>query len=1753
MSAVTGLGTWKEMTVNRIYRTIWSRRLGAWVAVPERARGRSQAGRGGLVPGGLLVLAAAWLGVQPASAQLPTGGSVAAGSAAIVQNSATSMTVQQSTARAAINWQSFSIGAGRTVEFKQPSASAVTLNRVVGPDPSSIQGALRANGQVFLLNPNGVLFSPTAQVSVGGLVATTRALPDEAFMNPRLNPVTGAPVYTFDGDGTASVVNQGSLTAAPGGFVAMMAARVVNETADPALPARISAPGGSVLLGAGNTVTLDTGGPARLVIDRGALDAEIRNGGAIQAEGGHILLNARGADALSRAVINQAGRLDTTTLQRDAQGRIVLDVAGGALMHSGTTQADGPQGGHIEARASTVIDSGQWLARGTQATGGRISVAASNHVEQTASGSMDASGPQGGGSVRLTAGGSAWLSGSLVAHSGEGIGGQVSVTAPTLTLAGARLGADGARGGGLVRAGGGWQGQDADLDNARQTVVGAGAQLSASATVQGHGGTVVVWSDEQTLASGSITARGAGTGNGGRVEVSSHGHLGFGASVDVGAPQGQAGALLLDPANIEIRDGVTDTHFATIALLDPSPSAGNSFGSGGVLELGNGNFVVNSPLYDLGSTLDVGAVRLYSAQGVLLGSLFGSNASDQAGSGGVLAVGTGLANYVVSSPNWRNGTLANAGAVTWRSGTGLGLAHTTISQANSLVGTHANDFISKPAAPAAKGIDGSDGQFITVFPAESPDLKGLYVLPDGNYVVASPGWNEGRGAVTWSDGNAPTVAAVGSGNSLVGSTAGDAMGSDGITILANRSGFVVNSPNASPFGELHAGAVTWLSNAGVTAEGDDIKARSVTYSESNSLVGRYAGDLVGSGGVVALQNVNGAYVVNSPNWTGKDHATVNPPGAFTWLRPLGSSSNGIRITAGVSGLVSISNSLVNDKPTTIFDSVPPSVIALTNGNYVASLPLWNNARGAVTWGDGNTGTTGIISTTNSLYGGGEGDAVGNGGSEYFADNTALRLFPGLTPLANGNYVVTTSYWGPLAIGAVTWGNGNGGTIGKVTTSNSTTGNSDTGHYLWTPRITPLSDGNYVVTAPVWESAYQGAVVWFNGTTGKTNQNNYSISRSTGLIGTTANDNVGSGGVHALPNGNYVVHSPFWDNGSVPDAGAVTWVSSGGLQRNTDGTFSTLSSIDSTNSLVGRRPSDRVGNGGITILPGTGNFVVSSPRWDRQVNSSTWVTDAGAVTWGSASSGVTGLVSETNSLVGYAPSDQVGAGGVFALANGNYVVNSPVWDNGSLANVGAVTWGNGSTGTTGYIDPATSYVGLQANDQIVATALAGTRTDDAVAIRTTADTPGGRRVGIVLPPQTSSTGPFVPYAYLGEQDLGISTSQVTHLLLSGTNVQLQASNDITVTHAIDADTATGSLTLQAGRSIRLNANIHTDANVTLVANDTEANGVQALQRQPGAGAITMAAGTQIDAGPGTVRLVVREGVAPGTAGDITIATIQAAALSIESPLVEATVGFQSKTYDGNTTATLVPGSLQVEGLKFTQDGSYLEAFDARFVLPDASSQPAFATAGLRLVDASHPQTPFLLLQRATGTGLIAPRTLGLEGTKVEDGGYFFTESIGQLALTNLVQGEAFTVGSIRATVKLPGTYAGYGYDYIDEARSSFALVPANAATQASNYAFNDTSPVTLTITASGSSGGTDGGGSGGGSSGGSGGDSSGGGGTGGGGTNGQDTRLTLAAGQDWESTLSAPHWAPGEAMNLPLEVRAGGIRPLPGLTRAKDDE
>lgn len=276
------------------------------------------------------------------AAGLPSGAQVAAGQASIRQVGNT-LTIDQATPRLVTNWQDFSIGAGQTVQFLQPSASAVALNRVLGSHVSTIQGALKANGQVFLLNPNGVLFSPGAQVDVGGIVASTLNLADGDFARG---------VYRLQGGSTQAVSNQGRISAADGGAVALIAAKVVNSGS-------LQVDRGQVLLGAGNDVTLDLGAAVKLQIHQGALDALVDNGGAIRADGGTVLLTAKAADALSTAVINQSGVVRARTLATGERGEIVLlgDMDHGTLNAGGRLDASAPSGGHggfIETSAAHV-------------------------------------------------------------------------------------------------------------------------------------------------------------------------------------------------------------------------------------------------------------------------------------------------------------------------------------------------------------------------------------------------------------------------------------------------------------------------------------------------------------------------------------------------------------------------------------------------------------------------------------------------------------------------------------------------------------------------------------------------------------------------------------------------------------------------------------------------------------------------------------------------------------------------------------------------------------------------------------------------------------------------------------------------------------------------------------------------------------------------------------------------------------------------------------------------------------------------------------------------------------------------------------------------------------------------------------------------------------------------------------------------------------------------------------------------------
>ncbi len=345
-----------------------------------------------------------------------------------------------------------------------------------------------------------------------------------------------------------------------------------------------------------------------------------------------------------------------------------------------------------------------------------------------------------------------------------------------------------------------------------------------------------------------------------------------------------------------------------------------------------------------------------------------------------------------------------------------------------------------------------------------------------------------------------------------------------------------------------------------------------------------------------------------------------------------------------------------------------TVVVLTSGNIVVTSPFddfgGTNA-GAVYLFNGFTGA--VIST---LRGSTANDNVGNSG---------------VTALSNGNYVVRSTNWDNGTIfnaGAATWGSGSSGVNGAVNAANSLVG-STASDQISSFGVTALSNGNYVVRSSVWDNGTivnAGAVTWGSGTNGVSGV----VSAANSLVGSTASDELGITGLHALSNGNYVVRSSVWDNGTITNAGAVTWGS---------GVSGISGVVSAANSLVGSTASDLVGDFVLAAL-NNGNYVVSSPYWDNGA-----ITDAGAVTWGSGTSGISGVVNAANSLVGSTVSDQVGSNGLVALSNGNYVVRSSVWDNGTFTNAGAVTWGSGTGGVSGVVSAANSLVGSTASDEV----------------------------------------------------------------------------------------------------------------------------------------------------------------------------------------------------------------------------------------------------------------------------------------------------------------------------------------------------------------------------------------------------------------------------------------------------------------------
>lgn len=506
-------------------------------------------------------------------ALLPSGGQIVGGSGAISQSGST-LTITQSSQRLAADWQSFSIGAGHTVNFVQPNTSAVALNRVLGTDVSVIQGALNANGQVFLVNPNGILFTPSAQVDVGGLVASTLQISTADFM---------AGQHRFSGNSTASVHNQGQIQAAPGGHIALIAARIVNDGS-------LSAPGGQVLLGAGSQVTLDLGGPVKLQVSQGALQAQIDNAGAIRADGGLIYLSARAVDTLTRSVINHSGLIEASSLS-SAGGRITLEADAITLGATSQTQATGASGG------GQALIGGDWQGSGPLRQATTVTMESGALIDVSAT-------QQGNGGTAVL-----WSDihnpdsqtrahGTILAKGGAqgGDGGRIETSGHWLDVRGLRASASAAQG-----AAGQWL-----LDPYNVTIAGAGASGTA------YGATFNPGADSTILASDIVASLEGGTsvtittgtagGSIGDITVSSAITKNAGAA-DV--------TLTLQAANTIVVDQAI-THTGGAGKLNVVLDADNDMG----IRNGNGIIILNNSVSTGGGNISFGTGATMSINGV---------------------------------------------------------------------------------------------------------------------------------------------------------------------------------------------------------------------------------------------------------------------------------------------------------------------------------------------------------------------------------------------------------------------------------------------------------------------------------------------------------------------------------------------------------------------------------------------------------------------------------------------------------------------------------------------------------------------------------------------------------------------------------------------------------------------------------------------------------------------------------------------------------------------------------------------------------------------------------------------------------------------------------------------------------------------------------------------------------------------------------------------------------------------------------
>ncbi len=487
------------------------------------------------------LVASASIVVSPlASYANPTGGVVSAGQAAI-SSAGNTLNIHQQSNKVVIDWRNFDINAGETTQFHQPGADSIALNRVNSTSASQIHGNLVANGNVVILNQNGVLFGSGARVDVNGLIATTAGIANEDFMQS-----DGPLHFNQAGNPNAAIVNHGAITAAEGGLVGFVAPNVANDGV-------IAAKAGRIHLASGDTATVDFYGDGlmEVAVSDAVTSQIVANNGIIAADGGTVAMTAAAGKTIVNSLIVNSGVLRAQTVGVK-DGEIIIAAAGSNAVQGNVASDKGKKSG-----TSTVLVSGLLDASGR------------NEGER-------------GGAISVLGDNIALLDGALLDASGyEGLSG---TTAGKL-VSDYRIGSAG----GDIRIGGDYLGQG-DTMTALNLYVDEGALILNDALHSGDAGRTIFWSDNNTYFYGNVYARALGgmgveaetwhaitgghSGDGGFVETSGHNQLDVGGYVDLTSSNGARGTYFLDPTNITIY-GNFAPDYATVIDGDGATLASN--------------------------------------------------------------------------------------------------------------------------------------------------------------------------------------------------------------------------------------------------------------------------------------------------------------------------------------------------------------------------------------------------------------------------------------------------------------------------------------------------------------------------------------------------------------------------------------------------------------------------------------------------------------------------------------------------------------------------------------------------------------------------------------------------------------------------------------------------------------------------------------------------------------------------------------------------------------------------------------------------------------------------------------------------------------------------------------------------------------------------------------------------------------------------------------------------------------------------